>query len=70
MSDAILSLTEALARGAEAADLLRAEVRRRRIEKLFAADRLAARPGTSPKERAVETEIRAARRGTELCNGK
>jgi hypothetical protein len=67
----MLDLPDSLAREAEAngllapaviEDLLRAELRRRRVEQLFdAADRLAALPLPPLTEAEVEAEIQAAR---------
>lgn len=66
-----LSLPDAMAREAEECGLLapdsleamlRDELRRRRVERLFdAADRLAALPEPSLTEQEVEAEIQAAR---------
>ena len=66
-----LSLTDDLAREAEASGLLRPEsiesllrdeLRRRRVDRLFtAADRLADLPGSPLTEAEVEAEIQAAR---------
>lgn len=69
--DLKLALPDSLADEAKAAglltpeaieQLLRAEIRRRRVERLFeAADRLAALDSQPLTEREVEAEIRAAR---------
>jgi hypothetical protein len=72
MSEVVLTLPDNLAQEAEAngllkpesiAPMLRAEIRRRRVNKLFAAaDRLADQPLT---EAEVEAEIAAARTSEE-----
>ncbi len=75
MSEIVLNLPEKLAREAEAngllkpefvASLFRAEIRRRRVNKLFAAaDRLA--DSDAPvTEAEIEAEIRAARQERRL----
>jgi hypothetical protein len=71
MSEIVLNLPEKLAREAEdngllkpefIASLLRAEIRRRRINKLFAAADRLADLDAPVSEAEVETEIAAARR--------
>ncbi len=71
MSEIVLTLPEKLAREAEAngllkpefiASLLRAEIRRRRINKLFAAADRLADLDAPVSEAEVEAEIAAARR--------
>lgn len=75
MSEVTLNLPENLAREAEAngllksefiASLLRAEIRRRRINKLFAAADRLADSGEPLTEAEIETEIKAARRERRL----
>lgn len=75
MSEIVLNLPEKLVREAEAngllrpefiASLLRAEIRRRRVNKLFAAADRLADLDVPVTEAEVEAEIKAARRERSL----
>ena len=72
MSEILLTLPDNLAREAEAnglltpefiASLLRTEIRRRRVNKLFAAADLLADSAEPITEAEIEAEIAASRRG-------